>query len=569
MRYLVVFLQKLRWSIRTKIGYAFGLILLCFLVNALISILLLLNSQKIQDKQRVDLVYLERLERIKLAYQSEVDLFSDTIFINKIKYVKDRFREVIVNTLLNDEVLDSSNQIVDFERELAKNYSKALDVFITLENILVSDNFPQAETAFRQATPLFNQITQSIETREKNLRADQTSQRDSLALNQTVSIITITSFTALSIFMALFLLFLLEQVLVIPLKKLQEGLSKMAQGNLDQKIGLANRDEVGKLSDSFSSAVVAFKQVVNGVQIGESLSTITQELTVVSNQQASGASQQAATLTQITTSMEELNKSAEHIATNASQVTALMLDTTEQIEQVNQAVQNGQTRTDQMTRAVTQTMLGIEQVRYKVNEFSQLMNALKVQSGSINKVLEIIGNIASEVHLLSLNAAIEAAGAGEYGERFKVVARQVKDLAGRSNRASREVAELIQKTQTNTLLALEQTKSGQLEVENIVQASNALQQGIEELQESTKQINLALTQLVEISQAVKNATNQIKLATQQQSSAGGQIIEAVRTTQEVAKQSAQAAHQIVNNNSVLEQLTKQLNTVLGQIKLVT
>jgi len=406
-----------------------------------------------------------------------------------------------------------------------------------------------------------------IATRQSEVKAEGEESNKVIQDSTTLSFIVIGGMTVFSILLVVLILWLNESVVIRPLNKLRKGLENIAAGDFEQQLEIPNRDEIGKLAASFTTALGYLRQMVRGVRIGEQLQSVTGQLSSVSNQQRTGATEQVSALMQVLASTQELERTAAQIAESAAQVAELSNDTLEEIGRVEQVGQINQQRTQKMAVAVSSTLSGVEQVGQQVEEFSQLMGDLGKRTDKIEKVVELLGSIADEVHLLALNASIEAAGAGQYGDRFRVVAQQIKQLAKRANQATTEANVLIRDVQGSCRDATIKVDDGLVVVSKVVTSSGELGQALEELELGSQQVSLAFNEVRQISNKLNNEAEGIKQATAQQRVSSTQVIGAVNLVEGVAQQNVTAAQQVVSSTSGLENLTHQLNEVLRQVKL--
>jgi len=406
-----------------------------------------------------------------------------------------------------------------------------------------------------------------IATRQSEVKAEGEESNKVIQDSTTLSFIVIGGMTVFSILLVVLILWLNESVVIRPLNKLRKGLENIAAGDFEQQLEIPNRDEIGKLAASFTTALGYLRQMVRGVRIGEQLQSVTGQLSSVSNQQRTGATEQVSALMQVLASTQELERTAAQIAESAAQVAELSNDTLEEIGRVEQVGQINQQRTQKMAVAVSSTLSGVEQVGQQVEEFSQLMGDLGKRTDKIEKVVELLGSIADEVHLLALNASIEAAGAGQYGDRFRVVAQQIKQLAKRANQATTEANVLIRDVQGSCRDATIKVDDGLVVVSKVVTSSGELGQALEELELGSQQVSLAFNEVRQISNKLNNEAEGIKQATAQQRVSSTQVIGAVNLVEGVAQQNVTAAQQVVSSTSGLENLTHKLNEVLRQVKL--
>ncbi len=187
------------------------------------------------------------------------------------------------------------------------------------------------------------------------------------------------------------------------------------------------------------------------IELAAELSAAAAEMSATSQQQASGATEQASAVAEVTSTIEELGYTSRQIAQSAEQVSDAASATMENLSQ-------GQ-------GAVDESVAAMERIKSKVQDVATRILALGERSQQIGEIIDLIDDISDETHLLSLNAAIEAAGAGEYGRRFAVVAAEVKNLANRTIAAAKDVKSVVAEIQSATSAAVMATEEGVKEVE--------------------------------------------------------------------------------------------------------
>lgn len=562
MNYFVKLLQNLNCSIRYKLGLAFALLLICFSIDGIISILLLSTIQGIEAQQKINNTALQELQYNELTFNNKIGLYQNAIFVTKTPAIIDNFR-------VNFDFSDKNPQHQAFETQFASLYSKSLNHFDHLNSLLQATAFDAAATSWQQYLPDFTNITNLITTHKNYLQQSSTDAEQQLSSAITLSIGLIVVITALSILLAIFLLFLLDNLLIRPINTLQQGLQKVAEGELDQHITVSNRDEMGKLASSFDLAVRALRQVIQSVQIGESLTTMATQLSGASSQQTVYASQQVSAISELTSVLQELGQTASQIAESATRVSQKAEQTLEQIGLVEKARKISYFHSQQMVNVVTNTLSGVERVGDQVDVISQKMLELDEQSQAIGKVVEILRAISNNIHLLSLNAAIEAAGASEHGDRFGVIAREIRELAKRSSIATEEVSLLVSQVQNSSQQVVEQVRAGQVEVQAVVQTNSSMTQGLQELEVSAVQVGDAVIALMGLANEVNREAEVIKQATLQQHISNQQVISTAYSVNEVVQETVALTQNVATNSTELENVALQLNGVLGQVRLVT
>ena len=220
----------------------------------------------------------------------------------------------------------------------------------------------------------------------------------------------------------------------------------------------------------------------------------------ISTELASGSSEQAASVVEITAAMEELARTASQIADNASR----------QADLAARAEASG----DSGSAAVYEAVTGVEEVQKRISAIASRADALGTRSKEIYRVLDLITEIAQETHILSLNAAIEAAAAGADGRRFSVVAEEVRRLAQRSQESVESVRNLLDEFSGSIRATIVATEEGSKEATRVLERSRAAAAAIEELRRASADTS--------------RVARQISLATQQQNAASDEVVMTLR-----------------------------------------
>jgi len=241
---------------------------------------------------------------------------------------------------------------------------------------------------------------------------------------------------------------------------------------------------------------------------------------------ASGSSQQAAAVVEITATMEELARTAGQIAYNASN----------QAELAAHAETSGNLGAD----AVDEALRGVEEVQQRISGIAARTDTLGSRSKEIYRVLDLITDIAQETHILSLNAAIESAAAGEHGRRFSVVADEVRHLAKRSRESVESVRVLLDEFSGSIRATVVATEEGGKEVVRVLERARAAAAAIEELRG-------ALTNTA-------RAAREISLATQQQQGASDQVVLTLKEVSQVIQRMAEGLRHFSGTADRLNQL---------------
>ncbi|WP_176560375.1 methyl-accepting chemotaxis protein [Brevibacillus dissolubilis] len=327
-----------------------------------------------------------------------------------------------------------------------------------------------------------------------------------------------------------------------PIQTLSKLTLQAAQGNLGVDIEVKSSDEIGILSKNFNIMLQQLKQLLEQLRLtGGQVQTSTQtlsvdtdettnasrQITTAIHEMASGIEKQLEGTEESARAMEEMAIGITRIAETASVVANSSHESVKEANQGNELIQ----------KAVHQ----MSAIKKSVGDSAVVIQQLGDRSKEIGQIVEVITNIASQTNLLALNAAIEAARAGEHGRGFAVVADEVRKLAEQSENSAHQIANLIELIQDNTQ-----------------QAVDVMGKGLNEVQTGTTVVNEVGEAFGRIVRAAQDTSSQIEevLAISEEMSAGTeQVAASVETMAQIAKQSSISAQNVVSASN------KQANSI--------
>ena len=330
-------------------------------------------------------------------------------------------------------------------------------------------------------------------------------------------------------------------LIVRPMRALIGHLENVAQGEGDLTVRLdaSTRDEMGRLARAFNQFVAKLQDLVaRSVDSTAQLSAASEELSMVATDSRQAVSQQLSEIDQVATAMNEMTATVQEVARNAQEAEMAARAADEQAS-------GGQ-------RVVHDTVAAINALAERVEGLSQTMTSLESASVDIGTVLEVIKGIAEQTNLLALNAAIEAARAGEQGRGFAVVADEVRQLASRTQQSTREIQGMIESLQATASQAAGEMEAGRKDAETSV--DKAAQAG---------------KALDDIARAVKTITDmnvQIASAAEEQAAVTEELNRNTSNIQALANQSADGSRQTDEASQELARLAADLQMGLGQFK---
>jgi len=321
---------------------------------------------------------------------------------------------------------------------------------------------------------------------------------------------------------------------------LGDAASKLADGDLTARAELDGKDELGELARAFNKMAQEFSSLIAQVRTAaDQVSHATATLSATSEQVARVSGGQTEQAASAASAIEELNSAVKEIAQKAQGVVS--------------AANAASSASSQGQDVVNNAVRGIQQVAQTVGESAQLIASLGQRSDQIGQIIRVIKDIADQTNLLALNAAIEAARAGEQGRGFAVVADEVRKLAERTTGATSEISAMISAIQSETESAVGAMEKGSKQAGQGVELAN---QAVHSLQ----QINDSVTNVVDMIQ-------QIAAATTSQSEASDVITTRVEHIAQMARDNGASIDQTTQASHGLQQLSVHLQQVISHFRM--
>jgi len=361
----------------------------------------------------------------------------------------------------------------------------------------------------------------------------------SLASFKSTNLLVLAVF-GLAVVLSLGLSLLLRGIILMPVKRTVAAIRSVASGDFTRRINLESKDEIGEMAGDFNRLVDKLSETLREVkQTSGRVALAAGHLHQNSQRMATGAEQVAAQAATVATAGEEMASTSQEIARSCH------------------AAANGGNEANLSARAgaavVEETVHGMQLIASRVQSSARTVEALGERSLQIGEIIGTIEDIADQTNLLALNAAIEAARAGEQGRGFAVVADEVRALAERTTKATREIGTMI--------------KSIQQETRNAV---GAMEEGVKEVETGSARAERSGQALQEILGRIGDVTeqvNQIATAAEEQTATTGGISHNMQQITQVVHDTARGAQESAAAASELSALSEELQRLVGQFKL--
>ncbi|AZE46492.1 Methyl-accepting chemotaxis sensor/transducer protein [Pseudomonas chlororaphis] len=345
--------------------------------------------------------------------------------------------------------------------------------------------------------------------------------------------------TLLALLVGILAAVIITRQITRPLRETMTVVERIASGDLTQDVRVTRRDELGVLQQGIGRMGVTLRELISGIRDGVTqIASAAEELSAVTEETSAGVNSQKVETDQVATAMHEMTATVQEVARNA--------------EEASQAAAAADGEAREGDKVVAEAIAQIERLASEVVRSTDAMSVLQQESQKIGSVMDVIKAVAEQTNLLALNAAIEAARAGEAGRGFAVVADEVRALAQRTQKSTEEIEGLVAGLQNGTQ-----------QVANVMNNSRSLTDSSVDL---TRKAGVSLENITRTVSNIQSMNQQIAAAAEQQSAVAEEISRSIINVRDVSEQTAAASDETAASSVELARLGNQLQMMVSHFR---
>lgn len=548
-----------------RLGLGFGLIIVIFLVMGLT---LFYGLQTIStNMHNLTHISIPSLETLASLNVQRMIIRADTLEVlltENEEYTPSLLADIMASRHRSWELVDEAweeflaiPRLSEEERELVKRLTREYeawrliytDLDRTMEQLSLSVDEERREMLYQEYRDLVESMIPISDTMGSTFEETTRLNRELTHIQieedlSMASVLNIASLLALflGVLVAIILSIVITNSVKIPVMTGVNLLSRISKGDLTEEISstLSNReDEMGHLARALEKMIENLtRQITDIAEVSSNLGSFSGEIAASVSQVTSSAQETASSVLETTATVEEVKQTADATSKKAREVA-------ENAREGLQLAHTGETTTESMTQ-------GMEGISGQMTAIADTIMKLSEQSQMIGEIIQTVDDISEQSNLLAVNAAVEAAKAGEHGRGFAVVAQEIKNLAQQSKQATKQVRRILQEIQGATGSAVMATEQG----------SRAVEEGVEEANKTRKSIKALNTRF---SEAVQSAA-QIAAANKEHLLGMDQVAQAMDTIKEASNQNVESMKELESAALTLKEMGHRLTQLMKQYK---
>lgn len=451
--------------------------------------------------------------------------------------------------------------------QIQKEYYRYSEMIFQKKQLNLTEDYTNLEsTQGREIVRRFDQKIQEL-TEYQQALLDNGNKETTAKVKDIINLVLVLGIIA--ILTGLIIAYYMGRIISNPVTAIAASAEKIASGDLTtEDIKVKNKDEIGELANSFNQMSRNLREMIH--QVGsnaEQVAASAEELTASAEQTSQATEQIVHTMQEVAVGVDNQVKSVEETSRTVNEMAAGIQQVANNAQNVSCSAIEVSEKASQGGQTIQSAVQQMNSINVSFSGMSEMVKGLGVRSSEIGNIIEVITGIADQTNLLALNAAIEAARAGEHGRGFAVVADEVRRLAEQSSQSSQQISVLIATIQDETKKAVQSMDVAANEVLSGIGVVNKAGQSFEEIESS---INEVTTQIQEVSSAV-----------QQMAAGSEQIVQTMKFIAEISETASSGAQgvsaateeqlasmeEIASSANALSTMAEELQMLIGRFKI--
>lgn len=381
-----------------------------------------------------------------------------------------------------------------------------------------------------------------LETLEENGDSKVEGELSNIQAAQSMAYTTVIVVSVIGLIFAGLIYWMSMKMIVVPINNVAHSLQKIDEngGDLTHEIAVSGNDEISELTRGFNFFMSNTRKIINHVkETSKQVNSEGDVLNKIIDETAQGAISQKGEIEQVASAVAELVATIASVSSHAEEATKVS-------DSAVQSMEDGK-------KQVQETVKNVQKLSADMDQASSVINTVQTEAVNIGSVLEVIRGIAEQTNLLALNAAIEAARAGEQGRGFAVVADEVRTLASRTQESTTEIQAMIDSLQSGSKNAVEVISRSFTQTEESVQSAS-------KASEALNAIVVAISSLSELNEQIAVATREQKIASSSIETNAENIHSVAESTAEKANEAQASIMQLVARSNAMSEVVSKFNT---------